>query len=400
MSVAACTIVAKPLLAQARVVARSIRAHNPGLPVFTLLADEVDGWFEPAAEPFTLVRLQDLDLPSLPAFRFRHAQQPLSYACTPGLLAHLLDRGFDRVLFFKQETMVLDDLGPLLEPLAQAPVVLTPHLPDPLTGPDATARELNILLSGVYNVGVVGVSRHPVARRFLAWWHERVAEACHHDVAGGLHFEQRWVDLALSFFEGVRVLRDPTCNIGHWALPDRAITVAGDGLVEVDGRRAVVFRFSGFDPDVPDAFTRYNQRVGWREAGDAHLVFERFRAALAAEGLDETRRWPYAYGAFDNGIPVPDLARQLYAGLGDAATRFGDPLVTTGPDSFWRWLTSPAEGVAVPRFWQAVHDARPDLQQAFPDLTGDGGRRFMAWARQSGLVEHHVHDALLGSATA
>ena len=193
-------------------------------------------------------------------------------------------------------------------------------------------------------------------------------------------------------------MRDQACNIGHWALPDRHVTVDDRGAVLVDGRRVVVFRFSGFDPDVPDAFTRYNRRVAWHEAGDAHLVFERFRAALVADGLDETRRWPYAYGAFDNGVPVPDLARRLYASLGETATRFGDPLATAGPDSFWRWLTSPAEGLTVPRFWQAVHAARPDLQRAFPDLAGEDAGRFMAWARQSGLAEHQVHDALLAEA--
>lgn len=398
MSVAACTIVAKPLLPHARVLAESVRTHNPNVPVFTLLADEIDGCFDPAAEPFTLISLADLDIPDLAQFRFRHPQQPLSYACTPYLLTYLLGRGFTRVLFFKQETLVLGELTPLVAPLDEAAVVLTPHLVEPLDGPDAAARELNILLSGVYNVGVVGAAEHPEARRFLAWWQARLAEACRHDVPAGLHFEQRWVDLALSFFEGIRVLRDPACNLGHWSLPDRHVTVDANGAVRVDGRPSVVFRFSGFDADVPEAFTRYNQRLGWRDAGDAHLVFERFRRALMAAGLEETRHWPYAYGTFDNGVSVPDVARQLHASLGTAAARFGDPLRTAGPESFWQWLLAPADGAGISRFWQAIYRLRPDLQRAFPNLNGPGANAFMAWARSSGLAEHRVSDVFLGGA--
>src|SRR5687768_10610129 len=104
---AACTIVAKNQFALARVLASSFRAHHPDVPFFVLLADEIDGWFDPERESFETIPLSALDIPDSPRFRFRYAQQPLSYACTPFLLEHLLDRGFERVLFFKQEGMVL-----------------------------------------------------------------------------------------------------------------------------------------------------------------------------------------------------------------------------------------------------------------------------------------------------
>jgi hypothetical protein len=60
---AACTIVAKNYLSFARVLARSFHAHHPDLPFFVLLADEVDGYFDPAQEPFQLIPFCDLDIP-------------------------------------------------------------------------------------------------------------------------------------------------------------------------------------------------------------------------------------------------------------------------------------------------------------------------------------------------
>ena len=114
MSTAAATIVAKPYLSHARILGRGFREHHPEIPFFALLADEVEGCFDPAAEPFALVELAALGLDDEAGLRFRYEQQPLSYALTPYLVGHLLDRGFDRVVFVKQESLLLGRLDPLL----------------------------------------------------------------------------------------------------------------------------------------------------------------------------------------------------------------------------------------------------------------------------------------------
>jgi hypothetical protein len=54
---AGATIAAKSMLASARVVARSFADHHPGAPFFVLLADEADGYFDPAEEPYELLSL-------------------------------------------------------------------------------------------------------------------------------------------------------------------------------------------------------------------------------------------------------------------------------------------------------------------------------------------------------
>ncbi|MCC7125792.1 MAG: hypothetical protein IT178_13150 [Acidobacteria bacterium] len=296
----------------------------------------------------------------------------------------------ERVVYFKQETLVLASIAPLFDALATAPVVMTPHLPFPLRGPDAGDREQVILQSGVYNVGVLGVSNHPVARRLLDWWHQRLLTHCRHDVPNGMHFEQRWLDLAPAFFDGVQVLGDPSFNIGHWSLPERTITRDANGEALVDGAPLRVFRFSGFDPDAPDRITRYHDRLSWDSLGEVQRLIASVREALFNEGHAEVRTWPYAYATFDSGVPIPTVARRLYLEMGEAARRFGNPFATAGEDSYWHWLRDHAPGTEVSRLWAAVHAERPDLQQAFPDLTGAGAVAFMNWARQFGVAEHRI----------
>jgi hypothetical protein len=69
-SVAACTIVAKSYLSLGRVLARSFRRHHPEIPFLTLLAAEVDGYFDPATEPFELLHLSELEIPQAECFRY------------------------------------------------------------------------------------------------------------------------------------------------------------------------------------------------------------------------------------------------------------------------------------------------------------------------------------------
>lgn len=397
---AVASIAAKSWLAPARVLAESCRRLHPELPFFLLLADEVEGCFDPAAEPFRMVPLAALELPHPEGFRFRHAPQELSYATTPFLLGHLLERGFERVLFLKQESLVVGDLTPLFARLEGRSILLTPHLLAPLAGADAAERELGILLSGIFNAGVIGVSARPEARRCLAWWGERIAADCHQAVGEGRHFEQRWLDLVPGCFEAVGIDRDPGSNVGHWNLPERRVEVDGD-RVKVDGGPGRVVRFSGYEPDRPDRMTRHSERLTRENLGPVARLLDRYHAGLLAAGHRETSGWPYAFARFDDGVAIPAVAREIYRELGDEAARFGDPFAVAGEGSFRHYLEEPVDGAReserrVTRLWRAIHARRPDLQRAFPDPTGADREGFLAWTLSSGLREHGVAAELLG----
>ena len=394
---AVATIVAKNYFSFARALAESFQSQHPRVPFFVLLADEADGYLDPSREPFHIVGLSELDIPQLERFRFHYAQQPLSYACTPYLLAHLLKRGYSRVIFVKQESLVLGDLSPVFDLLDGISIVLTPHLVSPLAGADRIERDLNILQSGTYNVGMLGVAATPVAAEFLEWWQDRVYAHCRHATPAGMHYEQRWLDLVPGLFGDVHVLRDPAYNVGHWNLPDRAVTVVDD-VVLVNGEPCRLFRFSGYDVERPSAVTRYSSRLTIQNVGPAGLVFERFRAALARHGDRETKTWPYAYGALQRRASTR-IARSLLAEMDDSAGRFGDPL-RTGRGSYFEWLNQGVDGEpngpgTLTRLWHAVYRARSDLHSAFADPAGADRQAFLAWTQQSGMREHAVSDRFL-----
>ena len=393
-NLAAATIAAKRHLSLARVLARSFREHHPDIPFFVLLADEIDGYFDPSVEPFQLLHLRDLAIPNLSRFRFHYRQQELTYAATPYLLAHLLERGFDSACFFKQESLVLNDLGPVLEHLSSHSISLTPHLLKPLIGDDRHERELTILQSGVYNVGFLGVTKTETTWKFLHWWQDRLYQYCRHDIARGMHYEQRWLDLVPGFFEDVHIVRDPGFNIGHWNLLERNIRWSENHLT-ADGETCRFFRFSGFDPEKPSAVTRYSSRLQMANVGAAAPIFARYLELLEAAGYHETKTWPYAYDYFDNAVPIPEIARELYRSLEDDIVRFGDPFRTAGATSYFNWLKQPAEITSGPSpslrpLWQAIYERRPDVRAAYPDPHGVDREGFRRWIQNSGAAEHGI----------
>src|SRR5262245_55996432 len=335
---AAVTIASKSYLALARVTARSFRDHNPDMEFLLLLADEENGQIDRANEPFSsIIALDDLGIPEPDRFRFQCSELELCYALTPYAIDFLLGRGFDGVIFLKQETLVLDELGSVAADLERHSALLTPHFLEPPRRPDALTWERNVLLAGVFNCGFVAFSACQEARTFLAWWKERTFRECTRDVANGLHFEQRWLDFAPSLMPRHRVLRDPGMNVGHWNLWDREIRLQ-NGSVTARGRPCRVFRFSGYDPERPEVVTRHGAPRAVESTGDAARVFSLYREMLAQAGYRETRRLPYAYGRFDNGVAVTDQARRTYRRLGSRARRFGNPFEAEPAGSYYRWL--------------------------------------------------------------
>jgi len=384
MSVAAGTIVAKNFLPFARVLAGSFREHHPAVPFFTILADRPDAACRRGNDPFEIVPIEDLGIPDLRRLCFGYSRQQVSIAVKPYLLEYLLRRGFTSATFLDADILVLDSLQPLFDAVGAHAICLTPHLLRPLSGTDRRARDLNILTSGVYNGGFVGVSDHASARRFLAWWADRLHTHCRHDVPHGMHYDQRWLDLVPALFDGVHIVRDAGCNVAYWNLPERESSLTR------------FFHFSGFEPERPQAITRYSNRLGMETVGaKTAALFARYVERLRDEGYFECRDWTYGFGAFDNGVPIPDVARRVYLDTNGAPDRFGDPFEADGPRSYFRWLNEPVEGSsgAVTRLWHAVYRRRVDLQRAFPDVLGADGDAFRAWIGVSGVKEHNVADA-------
>ncbi len=396
---AACTIASKNYLPFARSLARSFAEHHPGAPFYLLLVDRVEGCFDPAAEPFEVIELESLgNVPDLAAFNFKYDVLELNTATKPFFLAHLFARGsIEKLIYFDPDILLFQPLEELSRLLDEHSIVLTPHLTTPIDD-DLHPSEMSILQAGAYNLGFLALRRSAETDRLLAWWGERMLEHCVVEIERGLFVDQKWLDLVPGLFEGVFVLRSPAYNVAYWNLHGRQLTFGGEP--RVNGEPLVFFHFSGFDPMNLARVSKHQNRFTLSDLPEVRRLFQLFRDRLFECGYLESRVWPYAFGRFDNGVAIPDLARSLYFSLGEGRRRFGDPFAAGGEHSFFAWMQRPAWQVAAgqphfSRLLEHLYRSRPDLVQAFPVIPGSDLGRFAAWLAEGGASEYGLTPLLL-----
>ena len=393
---AGCTIIFRNYLAQARVLAESFARHVPGGRFYVLVLDGLPAG-ERVGSGARVIAPKDLGLPYFHELCFKYNVTELSTSVKPSLLAHLLSRGEERVAYFDPDILIARPLDELWSALAAANVVLTPHLLQPLALDGHKPSERDILLSGAYNLGFIAVRRSAVTQAFLRWWEERLRDHCRIDHAQGLFTDQRWIDLAPGCFEGVTILRDAAYNVAYWNLPERRLARAGAGW-SVDGRPLAFFHFSGFDPDQPASLSRHQTRIAIAPDGALDGLLSDYARRLRAAGFDRARQWGAGFGAFDNGIPLHPLLRQLYLGLPpERRARFGNPFAARARGAFLAWATSPPRGRGeVSPFLRAVHQCRYDAAARFPQVPGADAAAFARWACEHGAREMGFDPRLAG----
>ena len=395
------TVVARNYLAQARVLARSFRAHHPGGRVVVLVLD-APGDGQRDHEPFEVVTPADL----FPAGEQRELRRmttiynvmELATALKPFLLRHLLAAGAPSVTYLDPDIEVFAPLDDIAAVAQRAGLVLTPHRLTPVPADQRQPDERAFAISGAYNLGFVAVGASGVA--FLDWWADRCRRDCLHDVPDGLFVDQRWIDVAAAYFPP-HVLRDPGLNAAYWNLDERPVESAPGGGHLAGGAPLRFLHYSGYDPDAGHQLTRYHEgrpRVLLSERPELLGLCAAYAARLRDEGWDECRKLDYGLAFAANGMVLDGLMRRIVRqellrrertlehDVGDV-DGVPDPYDPAEVDAFVAMLRSPFPGSAAPRisrYLHALHHSRPDLQSACPRITGDEGNHYLAWMREIG----------------
>jgi hypothetical protein len=278
--VAVGTVASEAFLPFVRVLVDSLRRFHPDVP-FVLALAEPEATSPDSIDWCDAVPIDVIGLPPLGEYRTRYTLSEIVISAKAFLLRYLLDRGFERAVFLDCDILVLGDLSGLLRPACRAPIQLTPHVLERIDS--SMSEELVLLRSGVFNGGFVGVEESAEARRFLDWLQRRLATHCRHDLASGLHNDQRWLDLVPALFPQTRIERDPGANVAYWNLHERCLTIV-NGAVLVNGGPGRFFHFSGYDPSEPEQPTRYRPQLTRRALGCASIIFDRYADLLRSAG--------------------------------------------------------------------------------------------------------------------
>jgi hypothetical protein len=377
-----CTIVSNNYLAFARVLVDSLLDRHPGIEAWVLIVDEPADSIDYSAEKFQVLFAHELGIPAFRHFAFKYSLIELNTAVKPYFLAYLSRKSAaESVIYFDPDIKIYGDLAPLFELIRDFNLVLTPHLLEPLQD-DKRPSERSILLSGVYNLGFLGLHFNQETLEFLEWWQQRLYAHCLHRVADGLFVDQRWMDLAPGFVSRVHILRDPGYNMAYWNLANRHLTAeSGDWYVNEVPLR--FFHFSGIAVDDVEKISKYQDRYKLRDRPDLKPLIEGYRQDLIEAGHQRLEGVAYAYGRFGNGVALPDVARSELWRQDARGDRWADPFEVTGTESYLDWLSQTVDREdgdrALPRIALLLWESRQDLQRAFPAPLGDDYEEFVRW---------------------
>jgi hypothetical protein len=395
---AICTIFAKNYISHARTLAESYLEQHPDSTVYGLLCDNVDSYFDPADERFIMLSLESLGITDLDEMIFKYDIVELSTAVKPFLLRHLFaTTPVDKLCYVDPDILFLTPINDIFVLLGTNNAVIVPHLLDTLKE-DVIPSERHMLLTGIYNLGFIGLRRSEETDKLLRWWEGKLAKYCYADPGNGLYVDQRWIDLVPGMFAGVHIHRDPGCDIAYWNMTQRPV-VRQNGQYTCLGSPVKFFHFSGYSPDdagriskrVPPSETR----LAMANIGDCASLFERYRELLLRHDFETTSCWPYALGCFSNGVPVPQIARGMWKEATERGLRWDHLLDAQDPAGFYQWLLKPidAETPLINRVARRVYDGRSDVQRAYPDLHTAHRRDFVHWFTETGVNEHKIPAA-------
>jgi hypothetical protein len=321
-------------LSRARVLAWSLKRFHPEWYFVAVITDKVpeDFIFDIDAEQFDeVIRGQELPLENMESWMFKH---DLVETCTAvkgpvmDMLCQREDAG--KVVYLDPDIAVFSSLDGLVSDLDEYNILLTPHQLTP-DEHDLAIRdnEIGSLKHGIYNLGFVAVAAREEGKRFARWWSERLQSFCYDDIPSGLFTDQRWCDHAPAFFDGVKIIKDPGCNLASWNLSQREVDITPQGEILVNDSPLKFYHFTKYGPvglTMTERYAADNTEVYELWAWYGRKLTE-FTPSDVPEGY-----WAFAH--FRNNEPIQKEHRLLYRQRADLQDAFPDPYA----ESFHDWL--------------------------------------------------------------
>lgn len=395
---AICTIISKNYLSYARVLTGSFLEHNKG-EVFVLLTDRVDGYFDPKNEKFTLIEIETLKdrVGRFEEFTFQYSPTELNTAIKPFFLEHLFEKyNLQKIVFFDPDILITYNLDHLSKLLDDFSIILTPHITQPYKD-TSKPSEIDILQSGVYNLGFIALSNKPSTKTLLKWWKERLKRYCLVDREKGLFVDQKWIDLVPGFFKDVYILRDETYNAAYWNFHYRDVDITGSNIL-VNNKQAHFIHFSGVMTDNLNDVSKHQDRFKLRDLKNMRRIFDIYKDRLMTHGYKESRAWPCIFNYFDNGVKITDLIRALYWDMRNCSgVDFGNPFNTSGRKTYFNWLNKEVDAKKPPitEFMLGIYKKRIDVHAAYPDIFGSHREGFVKWFIERAQIEHGFDNIFL-----
>lgn len=314
-------------MSKAILLSQSVKRYHPDVWFVCVLVDTLDTDLSSEAPDIDefLVAGEDL-IDGFQTWIFEHTVVEACTGVKGPALHHLITSGkFRTVTYLDPDTYCYSRLSELFDDDRRASVLLTPHLTAPaLSDRTIQANELSALRHGTFNLGFVSVVSDQDGEEFAAWWRDRTEHYSFDEIEKGIFTDQRWVDLAPSYFAFVEVFRHPGYNFSTWNAEHRRLSRQGDHL-SCNGSPLRFVHYSGLDSGAHNAAREAfaPDDATFRELSEAYQE----ELALLEARLKVPNEW--AYSRFTCGDLISKGDRRNYRDSPILKKSFPDPFASS-----------------------------------------------------------------------
>jgi hypothetical protein len=252
-----CTIATRSHFKYAVALATSLQRYHPGLKLCVLLLDFDDDWRINKSPSIVVFRLEEIRVPGIEDMKIYFNAFELSNCLKPFFIAHLLDNGFDKLVYLDADILAVGCFDGLFRMLNRYSFVLSPHWLCPKLVQNSEVSVSNIADFGIYNGGMWGI-RQKGGKDVLIWLMQFLPTFGFDDRKSGMCCDQKLLPLAAQLFiHQFGCIQHPGYNVAYWNLHERGIS-KDENRYMVNGRPAIFFHLSGFRAEHQETFSRHS----------------------------------------------------------------------------------------------------------------------------------------------
>jgi hypothetical protein len=334
-------------LPKAKILAKTLKQFHADWQFHLVISDKIPSDKESLFtieldQPYfdKIVWIDELPISDISGWIFKHSIVEICTAVKGPYLRALAEQGFEKIVYIDPDIAILNSLDPIEKWLDDYGILLTPHLLDYTDNPQSIQDNeiMGTMRHGTFNLGFLAVnSKNVDGRRFIDWWADRLLHYCYADYERGLFTDQKWVDLAPSFFEKLLIIRDPGYDVASWNLDCRELSFDQQGQLIVNSKNPLRFyHFTGYDSGAG-----LNVVTSLTAGGANPVVNELWRwyiRQLDVNGHSSMGSVSSFYTTFDDGTKIEQEMRVLYRESPELQKMFPNPFDTNhGKGGFLRW---------------------------------------------------------------
>lgn len=280
----AFTICSINYLAQAKILADSIRKTNPDYEFVIGLCDKIEGSGVDKSKltGLNLLEVHAIGIDGFDEMTERYDITELNTAVKPFYFNYFFNSrpDIERIIYFDPDIEIFDRLTGIEEGLDTHNIILTPHFYTPIFD-KKTRTEQQMFVNGIYNLGFLAVKRSEETFKFLNWWMIKLRTECYMDIQNGMFVDQLYCNMVPLYYEGVKIDKYPGYNISYWNLHERTLSFE-DGKYRANGVPLVFYHYSGINISDPLNISRWQDRFDLNNRPDLAELFKSYRSKLKA----------------------------------------------------------------------------------------------------------------------